>query len=361
MSRYVRNNIAAMTGYTPGEQPQRDDVVKLNTNENPYPPSPAVLDAMAHITAEQLRRYPSPTAAAFREAAADVHGLTPANIIATNGGDELLRLLITTFVEPGAKIVTPQPTYSLYPVLAAIADCPIEQIDRDADWSLPDDFAQQVIDRDGKLALIVNPHAPSGQLTSGPKLRAIAEALQGQAVLVVDEAYVDFVDPEAGHDLLPMVREVENLVLLRSMSKGYSLAGLRMGYGVAHETLIEPMMSKTKDSYNVDAVAHALATAAIRDRAYALHSAMKVREQRAWLRDQLGALGWAVGESASNFLLATVPENFAGGAMAVYEALKSEGIFVRYFDQQRLHDKLRITVGTAPQNRRLIEALQRMA
>lgn len=344
-----------MSGYTPGEQPTALDVVKLNTNENPYPPSPAVMAALQHVTAEQLRRYPPPTARRFCEIAAAAHGVEPHNIIATNGGDELLRLLTTTFVEPGKPIGVDDPSYSLYPVLAAVHDSPVVRAPLHDDWSLPEDYAAQMNDAGVQLAFIVSPHAPSGTLQTVDAVARVAEQLHG--VLVLDEAYVNFVDPVAKHDATALVRQFDNVVLLRSLSKGYSLAGLRFGYGIGPAALIEPMTTKTKDSYPTDAVAQALACAALEHRDEAAQTWQRVRAERARVIAELAKLGWPAPPSSSNFVLATVPVEFRGGAAAVYEALKQRHIFVRYFNMDRLRDKLRITIGTPDQNNALLDAL----
>lgn len=352
---YERDNIFRMTGYTPGEQPAAADVVKLNTNENPYPPTPAVIEALKNISPEALRRYPSPAAKNFREAASALHRLTPDHIIATNGGDELIRLAITTFVEPGQPIGMADPSYSLYPVLAAIHDSKTFEVPLNEDWSVPDDFAAKLNAAGCPLAFIVNPHAPSGRLAPREQLVKIAAEFRG--VLVVDEAYVDFVDPLLAHDTIPLVRRFDNVLLLRSMSKGYSLAGLRFGYGIGPKQLIAPMMTKTKDSYNVDVVAQALATAAIQSQPEAGQTWLAVRQERTRVAAALTALGWTTFPTQSNFVLATVPEQFGGGARAVYESLKSQHIFIRYFDMDRLRDKLRLSIGTPEENSKLLDAL----
>ncbi|MEX2672813.1 MAG: histidinol-phosphate transaminase [Phycisphaeraceae bacterium] len=353
---YERQNIQRMAGYVPGEQPADADVIKLNTNENPYQPAEPVLQAMRGVEAEALRRYPPPTAMPFREAAAELHGVHPENILATNGGDELLRLLITTFVEPGESIGVTEPSYSLYPVLAAVQDAPVVRVALHDDWSMPDDLAEQMNAAGVKLTLVVNPHAPSGTLADVATLRALATQLDG--VLVIDEAYVDFVDPDLGYDAVGLVREMANVVILRSLSKGYSLAGLRFGYGIGSAGLIEPMLTKTKDSYNTDIVSQRVATAAIRHRDLAIRNCEAVRRERASMTEALAKLGLSCPPSQSNFVLASVPDDCAGGAKALHEALKQQGIFVRYFDQDRLRDKLRITIGTPRQNHALLEALQ---
>jgi len=344
-----------MTGYVPGEQPASTDVVKLNTNENPYPPCEPVMDALHQVTPEQLRRYPNPTARGFREAAANVHGLSADHIIATNGGDELLRLVITTFVEPKGVIGYAEPSYSLYPVLAAVQDAKVFRVPLDEQWCPPTDFTQQLNQVEAQLTFIVNPHAPSGRLLPVDRLRELADQLPG--VMVIDEAYVDFVEPDLKHDAVELVRDgVDNVILLRSLSKGYSLAGLRFGYGIASPTLIEPMQTKTKDSYNTDAVSQAVATAAITNRDQPAASWAKVRTERDRVTAALRELGMKVEPSQSNFLLAQP----AADAKGIYETLKTRSIFVRYFDQPRLDDKLRITIGTPAENDALLAALKQL-
>ncbi len=354
---YERENIAGMSGYVPGEQPESSDLVKLNTNENPYPPGEAVMAALRGTPAEALRKYPPHTARGFCEVAGNVHGVSSGRILATNAGDELLRLVITTFVEPGRPIGAAEPSYSLYPVLAAIHDSPVHRVPREDDWSLPGDFAERMNVAGVPLVFVVNPHAPSGRLAGVDQLAGIADQLNG--VLVVDEAYVDFVDPDLGYDGVELVRQHENVILLRTLSKGYSLAGLRFGYGIASEGLIEPLL-KTKDSYNTDAIAQRLARAALEHRDEAAATWRKVRDERARVAAALAEIGFEVPVSQSNFVLATVPAGFAGGARSVYESLKRGRIFVRYFEQDRLRDKLRITIGTPEQNNALLDALRAM-
>jgi len=360
---YERDNIRQLTAYTPGEQPQSTRLVKLNTNENPYPPCPAVLQAIASVSGEMLRRYPPPTAAGFRQTAAQVHEVSPQNIIATNGGDELLRMAITVFCEPRRVgnaqppmsmrgLGVAEPSYSLYPVLADIHDTPIVRVPLDDHFALPDNFAARLNDAGCGLAMIVNPHAPSGRLTDLSQLRDLADAFQG--VLLIDEAYVDF----AQHDALALVREGrENVLLLRTLSKGYSLAGLRFGYGIGHADLIAAL-DKARDSYNTDVLSQAAAVAALQHRAEARQSWQKVIAERQRITQALVDMGFTVQPSESNFLLAAPPP--PADARQIYESLKKRDIFVRYFDQDRLRDKLRITIGTAEQNNELLTALKQI-
>lgn len=350
---FERSNIRAMAGYVSGEQPDQPDVIKLNTNENPYPPGPAVEQALRAIQVQSLRRYPPPTALQLRESLARLHKVDTDNLIITNGGDELLRLLLATFVSPEESIGVADPSYSLYEVLAAAHGCALHKFPLGADWEIPETFARDLNAAGVKLCFIVNPHAPSGHLTSVAALEKLAREFRG--VLVLDEAYVDFVDPALNHDCIPLIRKLDNLLILRTFSKGYSLAGLRMAYGIGPKTLIDPMQYKTKDSYNTDFIAQTLARAAIEDQAYAADTWRKVREQRAWLVTELARLGLGVPPSQSNFLLAEVPPPWQ--AAALYQALKDAGILVRYFKVPGLDNRLRITVGSAAENQRLITTL----
>lgn len=353
MPKYERPNIERMAGYTWGEQPDDEDTVKLNTNENPYPPSPAVDEALQHLSAKDLRRYPPPTADALRTAIAERHGLDMNQVVITNGGDEALRLALTTFVEPGAALCIADPSYSLYPTLAAVHDAAVERIALDNNWQLPSDFAQRANLAGAQLTCLVNPHAPSGILTSTESLAELAAKLQG--VLLIDEAYVDFVNPEENHDCIPLIHAYENVLILRTFSKGYGLAGMRLGYLLGSAGLIDPIIRKTRDSYNIDFVSQQIGLVAFNDLSYAQSTWTAVRQQRAIVRDALAKIGLPSPPSQSNFLLVTVPASAKRTAPYIYEHLKARGILVRFFDA--LPDKLRITIGTPEENQRLLTAL----
>lgn len=343
-------------GHTLVVDPWGEIVGELNTNENPYPPSPAVQQTLAGLDARVLRTYPRPTADPLRDRLALKHGLTRDHVIVTHGGDEGLRLAMTTFVDPGATFAMAEPSYSLYTVLAQIQDAAVHPVELDRDWALPGDTAARLNGAGARLTCLVNPHAPSGRLTPANDLVTLARSLDG--VLLVDEAYVDFVDPELRHDLTQAVRELPNLLLLRTFSKGYGLAGLRLGYLLGHPELIAPMLWKTRDSYNVDAIAQALGEAALHDRPYAEWTWDEVRAGRRALHDGLSRLGLAVTDSQANFVLAQIPADSRRSARELYEHLKAHRILVRYFDVPRLDRCLRISVGTPEQNQRLIEALE---
>ena len=347
---YERGNVARMAGYVYGEQPAGRDIVKLNTNENPYPPSPAVAEALTGFDPAILRRYPPATADEVRGTLASSLGIEPGNVVATNGGDEGLRLAITTFVDPGATMGLAEPSYSLYPVLAAVQDCTVAKVPLDADWRPPADLARRLNAAGARLTCLVNPHAPSGVLLDGETIAGIATELDG--VLLVDEAYVDFADPEREHDLVPLIRQHDNLLLLRTLSKGYSLAGLRVGFLIGEARLVEPIRVKTRDSFNVGTLAQAVAVAALDDHRHAKRSWRAIRSERTRLASALRTQGWFVPESQANFVLARNPR-----ATEFFRALRERGIFVRYFDQPRLADCLRITVGRHDENDKLLDAI----
>lgn len=343
-----------MQGYSYGEQPQSTSVVKLNTNESPYPPSPNIEREIKEFSIASLRRYPPALANQFRDAAAKLHGLTRDHILATRGGDELLRLLFTTFADPGDLVVMTNPTYSLYPVLANVQDARVMQIEMTEQYGLTSDFAQQANAAGAKMTFVVNPHAPSGNLTSAADIEKLADQLD--SLLLVDEAYVDFIDPEQQYDCLHLARSRDDIIFLRTMSKGYGLAGLRFGYGVAHPDIIQPMLSKTRDSYNLDAISQIIATTALQDQDYANACWQRVRNSRKSLQQNLAERGFVCAPSEANFLLATVPVGNIN-AEALYLGLKDRDVLVRFFNVPGLSDKLRISIGSDEENAALLSAI----
>lgn len=353
VKHYERDNIQRMTGYTWGEQPGSSDVIKLNTNENPYPPSPSVAKALAGVDVHRLRRYPPPLANDFRDQAASLHGVERDGLIATNGGDELLRLLVTTFMEPGTPLATTAPSYSLYPVLAAVQGSATVEVPLGPDFTLPKDLAQRANAAGAGLTCVVNPHAPTGNLFPIAELDRLAAELDG--LLLVDEAYVDFVDPDQDHDAVGLIRRHPNVILLRTLSKGYALAGLRFGYGIAQPHIIAPMLEKTRDSYNLDLIAQVLATAAISDHNWAKANAERVRAERRRLHDRLLALGFEVPPSQANFLFARVPAGHE--ALQLKQELQAAGILLRHFTAPGLDDRLRISIGSEQENDLLLQWL----
>ncbi|HEX4448798.1 MAG TPA: histidinol-phosphate transaminase [Polyangiaceae bacterium] len=346
MSRpLARSSVRALEGYVPGEQPLPGArVVKLNTNENPYPPSPRVLDAIRAVPAHALQRYPRPMADEFRAAASRVLGVPEESILAGNGSDDILTIATRTFLAPGDALAYPEPTYSLYPVLAKLQDARIVTVPWAPGWSLP---IEALVAAGARAIYLANPNAPTGTLVPVSAVEALARAFEG--VLLVDEAYVDFAD----HNCLELALRLPNVVVSRTLSKSYSLAGLRFGFAVARPEVVAEMV-KVKDSYNCDALSIAAAAAAIADQDYARGTWAKVRAERARLTHALEGLGWSVLPSQANFVLATVP---GGRAAQVLAALKARGVLVRYFDAPGLDDKLRITVGTSDDTDALLAAL----
>ncbi len=344
---FVRPNVRAMAGYTPGEQPAPGErIVKLNTNENPYPPSPRVMQAIRELEAEMLRRYPNPTADSFRDAAAR-HWKLPSRdmVIAGNGSDDILTIATRTFIPPGGTLAYPEPTYSLYPVLAQLEEAKVVTVPWAKDYDLPIDA---LLATQANAIYLANPNAPTGTFVSPTKVAALAKAFAG--VVLVDEAYADFADDNC----VELVKQHQNIIISRTLSKAYSLAGLRFGYAIANESIIAEMM-KVKDSYNCDAISIAAATAAIQDQEYAQGTWEKVRTERQRISSELRQMGWQVLPSEANFILAAPPD---GRGKALYEGLKRQGILVRYFDQPGLDDKIRITIGTSQENNALLSGIK---
>jgi histidinol-phosphate aminotransferase len=335
----VRPEIAALAGYVPGEQPQGGKWIKLNTNENPYPPSPAVARAIAATAAGRtLARYPDPLATVFRMRAAEILGVDPDWIICGNGSDDLLTILVRTFVGAGGCLRMPYPSYILYRTLAGIQGAVCDEFHFNPDWSLGDGFgaARTAAGADVRLAIIANPNSPSGTLLPPARVAALAESLP--CALVVDEAYGDFADASC----IGLVRENERVIVTRSFSKSYALAGLRFGFAVAQPSVIE-QLQKVKDSYNCDALSIAAATAAIDDQAWLADNRAKIVATRRRLGASLTALGYDAIDSQANFVWCTHPER---PHRPVYEALKKQGILIRYMQYAGWGDGLRISVGT---------------
>jgi histidinol-phosphate aminotransferase len=344
MSSYFRQSVDIIAGYTPGEQPKPGTkIIKLNSNENPYPPSPAAMEVLRNLDGESLRRYPNAFADQFRQATSEVLGIPQDWIIVGNGSDDLLNVLIRACAEPGRKVVYPVPTYVLYRTLTEIQGAEYLEIPYGEEYNLP---INELIAANGAITFIATPNSPSGHVISTHLLRQLAVELSG--VLVIDEAYVDFAEETA----LALVK-FDNVIIIRTLSKGYSLAGIRLGFGIANPQLLTGLF-KVKDSYNIDAIACAVGAAAMRDQAYKNECVQKIKLSRTTLANNLKQLNFRVWDSQTNFLLAQPPHN---NAEQIYLALKQQGILIRYFKQDDLEDKLRITVGTEEQNRLLLKAL----
>ncbi len=345
---FVRPNIRAMHGYTPGEQPAVGErVVKLNTNENPFAPSPKVMQAIREIEPEHLRRYPNPTADAFREAASKILGVSTDMILAGNGSDDILTIATRTFIPAGGTMAFPHPSYSLYKVLAGIEDAKTAPVAWEKDWKFP---FEALLETKADAIYIANPNAPSGTLVSADEISQLIERFDG--LVLIDEAYVDF----AEENCLELASKYDNVVISRSFSKAYSLAGMRFGYAVANPAVIEQMM-KVKDSYNCDAISIVAATAAMLDQDHAKMTWDHVKQERQRLTDDLTQLGFGVLPSHANFVFAKVP---GCDGLAMYKALKNMGILIRHFDQPGLKEYIRITIGTSQENNALLGGVREL-
>jgi histidinol-phosphate aminotransferase len=341
----VRPEIGRLAGYVPGEQPRERRYVKLNTNENPYPPSPHVLEAIRAAVTEDLRLYPDPNATGLRAKAGEVYGFSPEFILAGNGSDELLAILLRACAGPGDRVSYPTPTYSLYDTLVAIQGATTVATAFPEDFRLPLD---QLGENGQALTIICNPNAPSGTLAPTAAIEQLARSLRG--LVVVDEAYIDFASDTA----LGLVHRHENVLVLRTFSKSFSLCGMRIGLAFGHPDLIA-QLAKVKDSYSVSRLGLVAAVAALEDYAWMQGNAARVRSTRAVLVTGLRELGFQVLPSEANFVLA---RRFGEDMAQVQRELKEKGVLVRYFDVPGLRDALRITVGTPEEIETLFAALR---
>ena len=341
--------ILAMTGYQPGEQPAPGaKVVKLNTNENPYPCSPQVVTAIRRAAEKGLEKYPDPLATAFRVRAGDILGIDPDWILCGNGSDDILTILTRAFVGEGDGIRFAYPGYVLYRTLAEIQGATVDEVAFQPDWSLGADFTTAA-DR-LRLAYLANPNSPSGTILPPARVAELADALP--CPLVVDEAYVDFAETSC----VGLVAGNAKIVVTRTLSKSYALAGLRFGFVIAQPHVVE-QLTKAKDSYNCDALSIAGATAAIDDQTWRAENRRAIVATRERLTQRLAELGMDVTPSQANFIWATRK----GESMRpVYERLKRDGVFVRYLDYAAWGDGLRVTVGTDPQVDALLALLEEM-
>ena len=349
VSRYLRKNIAAIAGYIPGEQPQNSGFIKLNTNENPYPPSPRVLSALRKATDRSLRLYPEPLSDSLRSLAAARYGLRTENILAGNGSDELLSILVRCFVGQGDRVVYPMPTYTLYDTLVAIQEGERVGVDFPPDFSLP----EAIYSQKAALTFLCNPNSPSGTLVSLKEVENLARSVSG--ILVVDEAYIDFAEGD-GVSSIPLIHSFPNLVVLRSFSKSFSLAGMRIGLAFAAEEVIADMV-KVKDSYNLNRLSLIAAVAALQDLPWMVRNVSRIQRSRRKLIRGLRKNGFQVYPSQANFVMARKEDQNLRG---LYEELKRRKILVRYFDLPRLKDSLRITVGTPQEIKILLQEMESM-
>ncbi len=346
MTRLFRPNVASMAGYVPGEQPRGGGFIKLNTNENPYPPSPKVLSAIVEAVTDRLRLYPDPIASTFREAAASLHGVDPSMILAGNGSDDILTIITRAFVGPGDPAAYATPSYLLYKTLIQLQDGRDVVIPYSADWTI-DLSALKVPGL--RLVYIANPDSPSGTAMTRDRIVEILRSVD--CPVLVDEAYGDFADP--GCHSIPLLRDHPNLMVSRTFSKGYSLAGIRLGYLTASSEIIDQLV-KVKDSYNCDTLSQAAGVAALGDQPYLARTRSKVIATRTRLTEALRELGYTVPESHSNFVWATAGPT----AREVFARLKDRRILVRLMSYPGYPEGLRVSVGTDEEIDRFLDTLR---
>ena len=329
--------------YVPGEQPNQPDMIKLNTNENPYPPAPGVVEALKNFDTDKLRLYPEPTCKVLVDAIADYYGIRSSQVFTGAGSDDVLAMIFMTFFNSKKPILFPDITYSFYDVWANMLRIPYET------KALDDDFQIKKEDYYGENGGVVfpNPNAPTGILMPLSEIEDII-AHNRDVIVVVDEAYIDF----GGESALPLIEKYDNLLVVQTFSKSRSLAGMRLGFAMGNEKLIRYIndVKYSFNSYTLNQTALVLGVQAIRDREYFEETCAKVIATREWTKCELKKLGFSFGDSMSNFIFATherVP------AKEIFEALRKHNIFVRYFSKPRISNYLRISIGTQQEMERL--------
>ena len=349
-----------LSPYVPGEQPQHENLCKLNTNENPFPPSPKVGEAIAKVLEQQaddLRLYPAPESDDLRAALAQLYDIDINQVFVGNGSDEVLALVFASFFLKERPVLAPDISYSFYPVYAQTFGIELVQIALEEDFSIDPDAYRQPCSG----IIIANPNAPTGLLLSLADIRKLASE-HSNSVIVIDEAYIDFAravegSSDAEISAVSLINEFDNILVTQTFSKSRSLAGLRVGMAFGNASLIEALtrMKNSFNSYPLDKLAQVGATASVLDVEYFTQTCQQVIDLRQSLTAELTALGFDVLPSHANFVFARPKD---GNANAVANALREQGIIVRHFDKPRIADYLRITTGTAEQNNRLIDALQ---
>lgn len=338
----IRDSVRQTAAYVPGEQPQTADYVKLNTNENPYPPPSAIFEGLQSQLAK-VRLYPDPVSTQLRKAAAKVWGVSPENILAGNGSDDILNIALRTFVNPGESITFLDLTYSLYETIAQVHGANIVKFPTNDGFELD----KPILTPDAKLIFLASPNPPLGKHLNRDYLEKTIQ--QATGIVLIDEAYVDFSD-EHHLDFLSLY---DNVIISRTLSKSYSLAGMRVGFGIASPAIIE-QMDKVRDSYNLDRLAQSLGTAALDSHADFQPIWQKIRQTRSRLITQLRKLGFQVFDSDANFVLAS-PQWLS--ASDLYLQLKERKVLVRYFHHPRIQNYVRISIGTDAEIERLLQEI----
>ena len=331
-------NIRKVVPYVPGEQPKKQNIIKLNTNENPYPPAPGVAEAVKNVDIDRLRMYPDPLVTDLVEAIASNYQVKNEQVFVGVGSDDVL-----------AMIFIPDITYSFYDVWADMLRIPYEQIPLDEDFKIcPKDYS-----RENGGVIFPNPNAPTGELMDLAQIEEIIQA-NPDVIVVVDEAYIDF----GGVSALPLIDKYDNVIVVQTFSKSRSMAGSRIGFAISNPTLIKYLndVKYSFNSYTMDTITIAAGTAAMRDMAYFEMTRDKIIQTREWTKQELKRLGFVFGDSKSNFIFAMHPDV---SGVALFEALREHDIFVRHFSNPaRINEYLRITIGTDEQMKTFIAFLE---
>ncbi len=345
-----RDNLRTIEPYVPGEQPNLPDMVKLNTNENPYPPSPKVVETLKNFDCDSLRLYPDPNSQVLADALAKRYGLQSDQVFLGVGSDDVLAIAFMTFFNSKKPILFPDITYSFYDVWAELFQIPYERPALDEHFDLiPEDYYKE----NGGV-VIANPNAPTGVLQSLDFLRDVIEHNR-DVVVIIDEAYADF----SGSSALELTKEYDNVLIVQTYSKSRSLAGMRIGYAMGNPELIRAMndVRYSYNSYPMTRLSVALGAAALEDEAYFRETVAKVIETREWTKKELKRLGFSFRDSRTNFIFAThesVP------AQTIFDVLREKHIFVRHFGQKRIENYLRISIGTQAEMERFIRETEQI-
>lgn len=341
-------NVRRVTPYTPGEQPDQPDMIKLNTNENPYPPAPSVREALKNLDIDAMRLYPDPTAGELAAAIAECYGLEKEQVFVGVGSDDVLAMSFLTFFNSGRPILFPDITYSFYDVWAELFHIPYERPALDENFHIrKEDYF-----RENGGIVFPNPNAPTGVELPLEEIEEIVARNQ-DVVVIVDEAYVDF----GARSALPLLKKYENLLVVQTFSKSRSLAGMRIGFACGNQKLIKYLNDAkySFNSYTMDRTALAAGTAAVKDQAYFQETCRKIIETREWTKKELKALGFSFEDSKANFIFASHNDC---PAQELFQALRKRHIYVRYFPKGRTADFLRITIGTQKEMETLTEFLR---
>ena len=349
MSQYWTDIVSQLEPYVPGEQPRDQQYVKLNTNENPYPPSPRVIEAIDSYDKDRLKLYPDPESTALREALAQRFEVQSDNVFVGNGSDEVLAHAFQAFFKQDRPLLFPDISYSFYPVYCGLYQIDYQTIPLKADFSIDIDDYQ--IDNGG--IIFPNPNAPTSLLMPLEQIESLCQ--NNSSVVIVDEAYVDF----GGESAIPLTKRYDNLLVTHSFSKARSLAGLRLGYAIGHRDLIEALnrIKNSFNSYPIDSIAQTAALASLADEDYFRQSSARIIATREAMTRQLTGLGFEVLPSGANFVFA---RHQSMAAEQLYLQLKAKGVLVRYFNKPRIDNYLRITVGTDAEVATLISKLKEL-